>query len=79
MPYIVVTTRFPNNKDKETIIDLSPTNEIVKLVKQLDKGDGVSIEELSSKNIKDIDKIIDMLLKEGDIFEIKPGKLKVLE
>lgn len=55
------------------------TNEIFKLIKGLDKGAGVPIEELSSKNIKEMDKIIDMLLKEGNIFEVKPGKLKVLE
>lgn len=64
---------------EEDAVDLSPANRIFKLIKELDKGDGVSIDELSSKNIKDIDKLIDMLLKEGDIFEIRPGKLKVLE
>lgn len=68
-----------SNIVEEEIIDSSPTNKIVKLIKELDKGNGVSIEELPSKEIKDIDKMIDMLLKEGDIFEIKPGKLKVLE
>lgn len=68
-----------SNIAEEEIIDSSPTNKIVKLIKELDKGNGVSIEELPSKEIKDIDKMIDMLLKEGDIFEVKPGKLKVLE
>ena len=67
------------NSIKEGIADLNSTNKILKLVKELDKGDGVSIEDLSPKNIKDMDKTIEMLLKEGDIFEIKPGKLKVLE
>ena len=66
-----------NNLIKEEIVK-SSTNEIIKIIKELDKGDGVSIENLSLKNINDLDKIIDMLLKEGDIFEIKPGKLKVL-
>ena len=28
---------------------------------------------------EDIDKIVGVLLKEGDVFEVKPGKLKVLE
>ena len=64
---------------EEDAVDLSPANRIFKLIKELDKGSGVSIEELSSKNIKDADKLIDALLKEGDIFEIRPGKLKVLE
>ena len=68
-----------NENITEEIIDLTPTNKIVKLIREFDKGNGVSIEELSSKNIKDMDKIIGMLLKEGDIFEVRPGKLKVLE
>ncbi len=68
-----------NENITEEIVDLTPTNKVVKLIRQFDNGNGVSIEELSSKNIKDMDKIIDMLLKGGDIFEVKPGKLKVLE
>ncbi|MCH8004156.1 MAG: hypothetical protein IH934_06020 [Nanoarchaeota archaeon] len=70
---------FSNNNSVEEEAILSPTNEIVKLIKELDKGEGVSIEDVLSKNIKGMDKIIDVLLKEGDIFEVKPGKLKVLE
>jgi RPA family protein len=79
------TTQTDNkfsNKDKSIKVgvdNLNSTNKILKLVKELDKGDGVSIEELSSKNIKDMDKTIERLLKEGDIFEIRPGKFKVLE
>ena len=68
-----------NNSIGEEAVDLDPTSKIVKLIKELDKGNGVPIEEISSKNIKDIDKTLNMLLKKGDLFEIKPGKLKVLE
>ena len=77
----VFSNRVTSNNENitEEIVDLTPTNKIVKLIREFDKGNGVSIEELSSKNIKDMDKIIDMLLKGGDIFEVKPGKLKVLE
>jgi hypothetical protein len=60
-------------------VDLGPHNRVFKLIKELDKGDGVSVEDLSSGNIKGLDKIIDTLLKEGDVFEFRPGKLKVLE
>ncbi|MFC2016629.1 hypothetical protein ACFLUF_02825, partial [Chloroflexota bacterium] len=79
-------TQKNNNKlisDKqfieEDVADSGPHNKLFKLIKELDKGEGVSIEELSSRNIKDIDRIIDILLKTGDVFEVKPGKLKVLE
>ena len=41
---------------------------------------GFKLSELQiNESLEDIDKIIEVLLKEGDIFEIKPGKLKVLE
>jgi len=68
-----------NNNSVEEEVVLSPTNKIVRLIKELDKGEGVSIEDVLSKNIEGMDKIIDVLLKEGDIFEVKPGRLKVLE
>ena len=76
-----INNTFSNkgNSIKGRTDDLNSTNKILKLIKNLDAGNGVSIEDLSIKNIKDLDKIIDILLKEGDIFEIKPGKLKVLE
>ncbi len=64
---------------EEESVDDGPANKIIKLIKELDKGEGVAIEEILSKNFKDVDKIIGMLLKEGGIFEIRPGRLKVLE
>lgn len=77
----MVDNSFTNSEKEVTGKEIisNSTNKIFKLIKGLDKGDGVPIEELSSRNIKEMDKIIDMLLKEGDIFEVKPGKLKVLE
>lgn len=62
----------------EENIDLSPKNKIIRIIKDLDKGDGAFIESILSKNIDGAEKIIDSLLKEGGIFELKPGKLKVL-
>ena len=54
--------------------------DIFSLIKSLDNGDGVSVDDVikSSNNIK-AESIINSLLENGDIFEIKPGKLKVLE
>jgi len=70
-----------SNKDsfEEETIDEIPKNKILKLIKNMDKGEGVPVEDITLKDVKDIDKIMDVLLKEGDVFEIKPGKLKVLE
>lgn len=66
-------------RDKEENVDLSPKNRIISAIKELDNGDGVLIESILSKNVGGAEKIIDALLKEGGIFEVKPGKLKVLE
>jgi RPA family protein len=49
---------------------------VMKQIKLLDNGDGADYEELLAK-IGD-EKIIKMLLEEGEIFEIKPGKIKIL-
>jgi len=53
---------------------------IYSLIKDLDRGDGVSFEDVikSSSNGK-AEEIINRLLENGDVFEIKPGRLKILE
>jgi len=58
-----------------------PVNdEIYSLIKSLDNGDGVSVDDvIKSSKDKSAEFIINKLLESGDIFEIKPGRLKVLE
>ena len=60
--------------------DLTLSEDVYALVKKLDLGDGADIDDVikNSKN-KDAENTINRLLENGDIFEIKPGKLKVLE
>ena len=54
--------------------------EVYTLIKRLDSGEGASIEEVISESKNpDAEKIIGRLLENGDVFEIRPGKLKVLE
>lgn len=54
--------------------------EIYSLVKKLDNGDGAPIEDVIKKsNNSEAENIVNKLLNSGDIFEIRPGKLKVLE
>lgn len=65
--------------DKEEKVELSPKNKIILAIKELDEGDGVLIESILSKKFDGAEKIIDTMLKEGEIFEVKPGKFKVLE
>ena len=84
--------REPNNKSLDASSYNEPTPrinseqiapsssiKIVKLIRELDKGNGVSIDDLSSAGINELDECIKKLLKGGDIFEITHGKLKVLE
>lgn len=64
-------------KDKLEII---PSEKIFNLIRELDSGDGVNFDEIISKSgIKEAEKIINNLLVEGEIFQNKPGRLKILE
>ena len=49
---------------------------VLNLIRTEDKGDGVDYEQLVEKVGNE--KIIKMLLEEGEIFEVTPGRLKVL-
>ncbi len=69
-------------KDKRLIAEVSTNvnEEIYLLIKSLDKGDGVPIDDvISNSNDVEAENIINKLLENGDVFEIKPGRLKILE
>ncbi|MBI4453835.1 hypothetical protein HY636_04290 [Candidatus Woesearchaeota archaeon] len=52
---------------------------VLNVIKELDTGNGADIEEIIMKsNVLDCEKIITNLIKEGEVFEIKAGKIKVL-
>lgn len=67
---------------EEKVVEQRPENEfsrIIELINRLDIGDGVYVDKIiSSTDIVDCDKKIKRLLEKGDIFEIRPGKVKVL-
>lgn len=53
---------------------------IYSLIKQMDDGRGADIEEvLQSANLQNGEEIIKQLILEGEVFEMSPGMLKVLE
>ncbi len=57
----------------------SPAQIIYDLIKELDLGDGADIDEIIKKSsITDAEKIIDRFIKEGEIYQSKPGKVKIL-
>ena len=59
--------------------ELTP-KKIFDFIKQKDNGNGADFNEIV-ENYKEsnAEKLIQFLLKEGEVFEISPGKLKVLE
>lgn len=63
---------------EEKIVETEPQTDILSIIRKLDKGDGADIEEITSQ-VPNADSVIEMLLKEGEIFELRPGRLKVLE
>jgi RPA family protein len=54
-------------------------NKVLKAIKDFDKGEGTLIDDLPGNIVPNIEITIETLLKQGEIFEVKPGKLKVLE
>ncbi|NQU79557.1 hypothetical protein HQ545_07345 [Candidatus Woesearchaeota archaeon] len=72
--------------EKEVIVttdDLSDENPLLKvceIIRSLDEGAGVGFEDISVKfKDGDIESFIKKLLEQGDVFEVKPGRFKVLE
>ncbi len=73
----------PEIKNKNSAIgEILPSefDMVYSLIKNHDRGEGAIIDDVikSSKN-KNAEEIINKLLENGEIFEIKPGRLKVLE
>lgn len=71
-----------NQSKKDELIVTPQINHyevVLGLIKSMDNGYGVSYEDiiLSSK-LKNVEDIIKSLIEEGEIFEIRPGILKVL-
>ena len=68
---------------EESLIEeeiITEDNDILSIIKTKDKGNGVDINDIiiNLKN-KNIEKIINDMIKIGELFEIKPGKIKILE
>lgn len=72
----------PEEEIKESEITSSedPSEKLFNLIKELDKGEGIDIEEIiKESNNSEAEVLIKKLLEKGEIFEVGPGKLKVLE
>lgn len=64
----------------EPVEDESPTDKVYSFIKKQDKGDGVDVDFIIEvSQVINAENIVNEFLKNGDIFEIKPGRVKVLE
>jgi len=58
---------------------LLPVQKIIEIINKLDSGNGVMIEEIiENSTLDNSEKIIEKMLEAGDIFQIQPGKVKIL-
>jgi hypothetical protein len=70
----------PEIAKEKTKDEMNPVDMILEKISELDKGDGADTDEvISSLGIPEAEKIIENLLKEGEVFEISSGRIKVLE
>ena len=80
--YLMEADKDANAADRniDVSIDLPASDEIYSLIKDLDNGEGVSFDEIIGKfKGSEAENAINKLLENGNIFEIRPGRLKVLE
>ena len=60
-------------------IEILPIQKITSLIKELDQGEGVMVEEIISKSsVNDTEQLLEKMLENGEIFQNSPGKVKVL-
>jgi len=70
--------RIEEIKEEEIGEDIN--KKIFDLIKEIDIGEGADTQEVITKSkVDEAEKIITKLLEQGEVFEIKPGKLKILE
>ena len=73
----------PKTLEQENIVGdneaLLPHQKLSHLIKELDLGSGALIEDIIEKSpLQDTEAAIQKMLEKGEIFQISPGKVKVL-
>ena len=65
---------------EDEVVENNYASIILSTIKKLDNGDGAGIQDvIKQSKLEKADKFIHDLLNEGEIFEIRAGKLKILE
>lgn len=70
----------PVEQAEPAVEDISlPLEKVARLIRELDQGGGVFIEELIQKSpLPETERLVKKLLERGEIFQNTPGKVKVL-
>ncbi len=56
-----------------------PYEKLLKTIRELDAGSGALVEEVLARcSLEGVDKMLESLLKKGEIFYCKPGRIKIL-
>ena len=60
-------------------VELLPIQKVIKLIQELDQGEGVMMDEIISKSlVNNTEQLLEKMLESGEIFQNSPGKVKVL-
>ncbi|MBN2368558.1 hypothetical protein JXC34_06060 [Candidatus Woesearchaeota archaeon] len=74
------SVKLPVETEDEQEVQTGPYQKILNAIAVLDKGDGVDIQDIINHiKIANGDKIVRDLIEEGEIFELSPGRVKLLE
>jgi RPA family protein len=69
-----------DESEEVVIAEKEEDNDLISLIKKLDKGDGADVSEIIRlSDVDNAEKAIQSLIKNGDVFEVKAGKVKVLD
>ena len=68
-----------SNEAKDAIEESNGKKELLQYIKKNDPGDGADYEKIIDEFGMKIDEKLNKLLEEGDIFEVRAGKYKVLD
>ena len=74
-----VPVEEPEETVEEEIVEDKGVGAVKEAIRSLDSGSGADYEEIITKVGPDADKTISNMLRNGDVFEVSPGKLKLLE
>ncbi len=74
-----VSEEVNGNRGSVEQITENPAEKICAFIRQRDAGDGVDVQEIIEARVaENCETLVSQLLRNGDIFEIKPGRVKVL-